>query len=41
MIRFLPQFRWVILAGLFAALVAVPAGAARSQDKAPPVLTEA
>ena len=41
MILFRTHVRWVILAGLFAALVAVPAGVARSQDKAPPVLTEA
>ena len=41
MIRFLAPVRWLTLAGLIVALVAAPAGHVRSQDKAPPMLTEA
>ena len=41
MIRLLPQFRWLVLAGLLAALTAVPVGGVRSQDKGGQILTEA
>jgi len=40
-IRLLPQFRWLVLAGLLAALTAVPVGGVRSQDKGGQILTEA
>ena len=41
MIRTLSHIRWLLLAGLLAGLVALPAGDVRSQDKAAPALTEA
>ena len=41
MIRTLSLTRWLLLAGLLAGLVALPAGDVRSQDKAAPALTEA
>jgi len=40
-IRLLPQFRWLVLAGLLAALTAVPVGGVRSQEKGGQILTEA